>query len=80
MITKVQKWGNSLAVRIPRSVAQDTNLSSGAAVTMAVQDGEFVIASARHPRFRLDELLKGVTTRNRHAETVAGSPVGREAW
>ena len=80
MITKVQKWGNSLAVRIPRSVAQDTNLSSGKAVNLDVQDGQIVIAPARRPRFRLDELLKEVTTRNRHAEAVTGSAIGREAW
>ena len=80
MITKVQKWGNSLAVRIPRSVAQDTHLSSGNSVDMAVQDGRIVIAPARRPRFRLDELLKGVTTKNRHLESDSGMAAGREAW
>jgi antitoxin component of MazEF toxin-antitoxin module len=39
-----------------------------------------VIAPARRPRFRLDELLKGVTTQNRHLESDSGSAVGREAW
>ena len=80
MITKIQKWGNSLAVRIPRSMAQDTHLSSGNAVDVAVQDGQIVIAPVRRPRFCLNELLKGVTTRNRHAETVTGDAVGREVW
>ena len=80
MITKVQKWGNSLAVRIPRSVAQDTHLSSGTAVKLAVQGGRIVIVPVRRPRFSLDELLKGVTARNRHAEALTGSAVGREAW
>lgn len=80
MITKIQKWGNSLAVRIPRSVAQDTHLSSGKAVNMAVQDGRIVIAPMLRPRFRLHELLKGVTPRNRHAEAITGAVIGREAW
>ena len=80
MITKVQKWGNSLAVRIPRPVAQDTHLSSGNSVDVVVQDGQIVIAPARRPRFRLDELLKGVTTQNRHLESDSGIAVGREAW
>jgi antitoxin MazE len=80
MITKVQKWGNSLAVRIPRSVAQDTHLSSGNSVDVAVQDGQIVIAPARRPRFRLDELLKGITPQNRHLESDSGIAVGREAW
>ncbi len=80
MITKIQKWGNSLAVRIPRSVAQDSNLSSGNAVDVAVQDGHIVIVPARRPRLRLDELLKGVTAQNRHSELESGAAVGREAW
>ncbi len=80
MITKIQKWGNSLAVRIPRSVAQDSNLSSGNAVDVAVQDGHIVIVPARRPRLQLDELLKGVTTHNRHSELDSGAAVGREVW
>ncbi|MFH1023218.1 MAG: AbrB/MazE/SpoVT family DNA-binding domain-containing protein [Planctomycetota bacterium] len=80
MMTKIQKWGNSLAVRIPRTIALDTHLSSGKAVDLAVLDGRIVIAPARRPRFRLDELLKGVTLRNRHAECRTGSAVGHEVW
>ena len=80
MITKIQKWGNSLAVRIPRSVAQDTHLSSGNAVDVAAQDGQIVIVPARRPRFSLDGLLKGVTALNRHTESDTGTAVGREAW
>ena len=80
MITKIQKWGNSLAVRIPRSVAQDTNLTSGNPVDVAVQDGQIVIAPARRTRFHLNDLLKGVTAQNRHLESDSGAAVGREAW
>jgi len=80
MITKVQKWGNSLAVRIPRSVAHDTHLSSGNTVDVAVQNGQIVIARARGHRFHLDELLKGITALNRHSESDTGTAVGREAW
>ncbi|MDO9542048.1 MAG: AbrB/MazE/SpoVT family DNA-binding domain-containing protein [Kiritimatiellia bacterium] len=80
MITKVQKWGNSLAVRIPRSVAEDTQLSSGKTVNLAVHDGQIVIAPTRQRRFKLNDLLRGVTTRNRHAEIATGNAVGREAW
>lgn len=80
MITKIQKWGNSLAVRIPRSVVQDACLSSGKPVDLAVRDGQIVISPARTKRFTLDELLKYVTRRNRHAEAPAGDAVGKEAW
>jgi antitoxin MazE len=80
MITKIQKWGNSLAVRIPRSVALDTHLASGNAVDVAVQDGRIVIVPARRPRPRLEDLLRGVTVTNLHGESDTGPAVGREAW
>ena len=80
MMTKVQKWGNSLAVRIPRSVAEDTQLSSGNIVNLAVRDGQIVIALARQRRFRLNDLLRGITPRNRHVEIATGNAVGQEAW
>jgi len=80
MMTKVQKWGNSLAVRIPRSVAEDTQLSSGNIVNLAVRDGQIVIALARQRRFRLNDLLRGITPRNRHVEITTGNAVGQEAW
>ena len=80
MITKVQKWGNSLAVRIPRSVAEDTQLRPGEAVNMASHDGQIVIAAIRQQRFKLNDLLKGITSRNRHAEAATGNAVGREVW
>ena len=80
MITKVQKWGNSLAVRIPRSVAEDTQLSSGKTVNMAVHDGQIVIMPTRQRRFKLNDLLRGVTPRNRYAEIATGNAVGQEVW
>jgi antitoxin MazE len=80
MIAKVQKWGNSLAVRIPRSFAEDTHLTSGKTVTMAVQDGQIVIAPTKHKEYKLNDLLRGITTHNRHSEVETGNPAGHEAW
>ncbi len=80
MITKVQKWGNSLAVRIPKSVAEDTQLSFGKTVNLAVHDGQIVIAPARQKGFILSDLLGEVTPRNRHTEITTGRAAGQEAW
>lgn len=80
MVATVQKWGNSLAVRIPRSFAKETRLSSGRAVELSIRDGELVISPVERRPFTLAELLKGVTRRNRHAEVRTGVPVGRETW
>jgi len=79
VIAKVQKWGNSLAVRIPRSVAADARLSAGESVELTLEKGTIVIVRAR-PRFKLEELLRRVNRRNRHAEVPTGDAVGQEVW
>ena len=80
MITKIQKWGNSLAVRIPKAFADSVGLNSGTAVELMVEDGKLVItkSSATHPD--LEDLLSGVTSENVHEEIDFGRAVGREAW
>ena len=80
MVTTVQKWGNSLAVRIPRSVAADVRLRAGKAVDLTVEDGRIVVAPTRGRKYTLKGLLMGVTERNRHGESDTGAPVGRESW
>ena len=80
MITKVQKWGNSLAVRIPRTVAEDIHLSSGGSVNLAVHEGKIVIAPTQHRQYKLNDLLRGVTIRNKHDEVSTGKSIGHEVW
>ena len=77
MRAKVQKWGNSLAVRIPKPVALEVGLRADADVEMSVQQGSLVLAPTRR-EYSLEELVKGITPQNRHEETDFGPPVGRE--
>jgi antitoxin MazE len=77
MRTKIQKWGNSLAVRIPKPIAQDLGITSESDVEMSVQDGTLVLAPARR-RYSLEELVDGITPANRHDEIDLGPPMGRE--
>jgi antitoxin MazE len=79
MRTRVQKWGNSLAVRIPRQVAAESRLQHGTPVDVSLIDGEIVVSPVRVPP-SLDELLAGVTDDNIHGEVDWGPAVGREAW
>jgi antitoxin MazE len=79
METKIQKWGNSLGVRIPRSVALEARLRAGSAVEVSAEDDVVVIRPVSRVRYQLSDLLKGVYRRNRHAEVVTGEPVGRES-
>lgn len=80
MVTKVQKWGNSLAVRIPRALARELNAEPGCEVSMEVRDGELVITPVKEPRYTLEELVAGITPENRHGEIDTGPSVGKEAW
>ena len=80
MRVSVRKWGNSLALRIPKSIATDSRINHGSVVEVSVVRGKLVVAPLPSPRYTLDQLLKGVTKRNRHSETDTGTPVGRESW
>ncbi|MFY9822212.1 MAG: AbrB/MazE/SpoVT family DNA-binding domain-containing protein [Thermoanaerobaculia bacterium] len=77
MRAKIQKWGNSLAVRIPKPIAQDIGLRLDADVDMSIQEGSLVLVPTRR-QYSLEELVKGITPKNRHAEIDLGPPVGRE--
>jgi antitoxin MazE len=77
--TKVQKWGNSLGVRIPRSVAVAARLQAGASVEIAPVAETIVIRPVKPARYRLSDLLKGIKRTNLHAAVDTGRPVGRES-
>jgi antitoxin MazE len=80
MLTKVQKWGNSLGLRIPRSFAADAKVEPGSVVDISLVRGGLMVRPARRKSYRLADLLKGVSARNLHKEVSTGSPVGRESW
>ncbi len=79
MQTKVQKWGNSLAVRIPKAYAEQLGLTVDGAVRMQIREGCLVIEAVQ-PRVTLEELLEKVTPDNLHEETDWGPPLGNEVW
>jgi antitoxin MazE len=79
MQTKIQRWGNSLGVRIPRSFAAEARVEAGSSVDISVEEGSLLIRPLRR-RYSLRELLKKVTARNLHGEVSTGAPVGRESW
>lgn len=80
METRVQKWGNSLAVRIPKAFAEETFLSEDSTVEMTVQEGALVIVARRKHKVTLEKLLSGITRENLHSEVSTGEPAGNEAW
>ncbi len=80
MKTKVQKWGNSLAVRIPKSFASETSLEPDTEVDLSLVKGNLVITPVAKPSCSLEQLLAGVTEENLHAEVETGISVGNEVW
>ena len=80
MLTKVQKWGNSLALRIPQAFALDAQLESESVVEISLVDGQIVIKPVTAPRWSLEQLLSGVNSNNIHHETDTGDAVGNEVW
>ena len=79
MLTTIQRWGNSLAVRIPKPFALQTALEENSEVDIAVE-GDRIVVSAAKKEWKLDDLVSGITRRNSHKEIEWGDRTGGEAW
>jgi antitoxin MazE len=79
MKTTAQKWGNSLAIRVPKSIAQQAGLKVKDDLDIEVRKGALVLRPHLRRVYRLDDLVKRITQRNVHMEIDFGGPVGREA-
>ncbi|MFW6253074.1 MAG: AbrB/MazE/SpoVT family DNA-binding domain-containing protein [bacterium] len=73
----VQKWGNSLGIRIPSLYVKEFNLKNGSSVEISEEDGRIVILP---PRKDLSEMLSRITSDNMHSPIETGSSVGSEEW
>lgn len=79
MRTRIEKWGDGLAVRIPRSFAVEAGLEPDADVEMTVVHGSLIVAPVARRAVRLADLLDRVTADNVHEEIGESSAVGGEA-
>ena len=80
MKTTAQKWGNSLAIRVPKSVAQQVGLKEQDDLEIEVQDGNVVLKPHVRRVYRLEDLVKQINPKNVHGEIDPGTSVGREVW
>jgi antitoxin MazE len=80
MQTMIQQWGNSLALRIPKAFAKQTNVKKGSRVRLVVEKGRMVVTPVTAQRITLKSLLAKVTPGNIHPETDWGRPMGKEIW
>jgi antitoxin MazE len=78
--TKIQRWGNSLGLRIPKSFAAEAHVEAGSTVDLTVEDGRLVVRPVPARIYDLASLVAGITRDNIHEETDWGEPRGREVW
>lgn len=70
MVSTVEKWDDSLALRIPQHIAREVQIDEGAAVKLVVIDGNLVVKPKVCKRYSLEELVAGITPENLHTEVV----------
>ena len=80
MRTRIQKWGNSLALRIPKSFATEAGLQRETSVDISLADGKLVITPIDEPKPTIEQLLAKVTEENLHHEVDTGPATGNEVW
>jgi antitoxin MazE len=80
MTTKIQQWGNSLALRIPKVFAIEAKLHKGALVNVSEEGGKIILTPVKKRKITLEGLLSGVTKENIHGEISTGKRVGKEIW
>jgi len=80
MKTRVQKWGNSLALRIPKSFATEVGLQRETAVEISLAEGRLVVMPISKPKPTLQQMLAKITRANLHHEVDTGNAVGNETW
>jgi antitoxin MazE len=79
MKATIQKWGNSLAIRIPKSIAKDSRVSEGSNIDIMIENGN-IILSPREKEYSLKMLLKNITVENIHSEISTDDQTGGEIW
>ena len=79
MKATIQKWGNSLAIRIPKNITKDIGVSEGSNIDIMVENGNIVLSPGKK-EFSLKEILKNITIENIHSEISTGDQTGGEIW
>jgi antitoxin MazE len=73
------KWGNSQAVRLPKSILEAAQLTEGDQLEITVENGQIVL-EPETARPTLESLVSKITPQNRHREQDWGRPAGNEVW
>jgi len=80
MRIKIQKWGNSMALRIPKSFADQVSIKLGSSVDLSIQDGKIIIEPLKTEEYDLKLLVDAINEANLHNEYMIDEPRGKEIW
>ncbi len=80
MKTQLARWGNSVAVRIPKAVAEAAKLRPGDQLDVSVEDPGILRIRKKKGKQKLSQLVRGITPANLHGETDWGKPAENELW
>jgi len=78
--TNIRKWGNGLAVRIPKQIADELGVDEDAPIELTVEGGQIILRPLLKVSYDLNDLVAGITEDNLHGETQTGPPQGEESW
>lgn len=78
MTTKIQKWGNSLAIRIPKSLAESSQIREGSEIKLSLEHDKIIVTKKENPKYTLKDLVSKINKSNIHEEISFGSPAGKE--
>lgn len=80
MRAKIQKWGNSLGLRVPKAFAEQLALQAGSSIDITIERGKLVVRPSEEDSYELATLLDRITPDTIHDEIHTGAPIGREIW
>ncbi len=78
MTVAIKKWGNSLALRIPKDIAQTLHIENNSTLELSIKDGALVIEPQNETL--LESLVSRIDADNLHTEADTGKVVGNEEW
>jgi len=80
MDIRLQKWGNSLGIRIPSNILKSLDLKSGDSVNIKEEDDSIIITKIKNNKISLEERIKSYEGSNLSKEFEWDEPQGREIW
>jgi len=78
MTVAIKKWGNSLALRIPKDIAQTLHIKNNSTLELNIKDGALIIKPQNETL--LESLVSSINADNLHAEVDTGKAMGNEEW